>query len=43
MANIRLFSVDITGIPEFDALTRSYISALANKNKKAAEIGRAHV
>ena len=37
MANIRLFSVDITGIPEFDALSRSYISALANKNKKAAD------
>jgi hypothetical protein len=37
MANIRLFSIDITGIPEFDALSRSYVSALANKNKKTAD------
>jgi hypothetical protein len=37
MANIRLFSIDITGIPEFDALTRSYSKALANKDKKTAD------
>lgn len=37
MANIRLFSIDITGIPEFDALSWSYVSALANKDKKTAD------
>lgn len=37
MANIRLVSVDITGIPEFDSLSRSYIRALANKDRKAAD------
>jgi hypothetical protein len=37
MVNIRLVSIDITGIPEFNSLSRSYINALANKNKVAAD------
>jgi hypothetical protein len=37
MARIQLFSIDITGIPEFDAISRSYVKALANKDKKTAD------
>lgn len=37
MANIRLLSIDLTGIPEFQSLTKSYAAALRSKNKVAAD------